>query len=88
MDRSSPRKGQNNENDADDDDESSMSIGKEVEIVSRSINVITTKHGACVEIGSRIVEGRILGGSSPGKGQNKEDDDAEKTGWSGGNEYH
>jgi len=35
-----------------------------------------------------LVEGRILGGSSPGKGQNKEDDDAEKTGWSGGNEYH
>ena len=65
-----------------------MSIGKEVEIVSRSINVITTKHGACVEIGSRIFEGRILGGSSPEKGQNNEDDDAEKTGWSGGNEYH
>ncbi len=65
-----------------------MSIGKEVEIVSRSINVITTKHGACVEIGSRIVEGRILGGSSPEKGQNNKNDDAEKTGWSGGNEYH
>jgi hypothetical protein len=62
----------------------SMSIDNEVEIVSRSINAMPWW---LIELVFVIAEGRILGRLSSREGQNKEDNEAEKTGWSGGNEY-
>ena len=40
-----------------------------------------------VEFVSFVVEGRILGRSSPKKRQDEDDNDAEKTEWSAGDEY-